>query len=94
MEGRIAVGPDSCNLNRRDLSVLGGRPHTTPWIGSTRFAPRQACDVSHAVTFRCHEYGLSNVRVAVAFRDHLPSKSAGEWAPEQGVPETISVSVV
>ena len=67
MEGRIAIGPDSCNLNRRDLSVLGGRPHTTPWLGSTRFAPRQPCDVSHAVTFTCHEYGLSNIAMRSRF---------------------------
>jgi len=72
---RARVGPDSCCLNRRDLSVLGGRPHTTPYVGGTRFARRQPCDVSRAVTFKCHEHDLFPNRTgAAAF-----SRSTERW---------------
>ena len=62
----IRIGPDSCYLNRQDLSVLGGRPDTTPYLASTRFARRQPCDVSRAVTFKCHEHDLFPNRTGAA----------------------------
>jgi hypothetical protein len=38
--------PTAANLNRRDLRILGGRPHTTPYLANTLFRLRQPSDLA------------------------------------------------
>ena len=41
--------PTAASLNRRDLSIRGGRPHTSPYIGNILFRRWQPCGLARIV---------------------------------------------